>query len=301
MQLWRHSDSVRRGAQVGLGHAGAPMRHSSAAARHLAALPPAEVLYADLDGTLLGPGGSLLTGPDGGPSARAAQALVDARAAGITVVPVTGRRALALDGDTRLLGLRDYIAEVGTVILRAGRRRYEWGSCPADLRAAAATPRAALDSAGALDVLLAAFPGDLRPFLPWDADREGGHLLHGRVDVAVANAALSAQGLGWAYLVDNGAAGGWPGRRVRAYHLLPRGVGKAVAVADDLAERGLAAGQAAACGDSLEDLTMAGVVGTYFQVANGHGEPGGNAFGVPGAMGHGFADAVALLVAARGR
>jgi hypothetical protein len=36
------------------------------------------------------------------------------------------------------------------------------------------------------------------------------------------------------------------------------------------------------------------------QVANGHGELSGNAFAVPGAMGDGFADAVAAILAARG-
>ncbi|MBA2529358.1 MAG: HAD hydrolase family protein, partial [Euzebyales bacterium] len=73
---------------------------------HLRALPPARVVYTDLDGTLLGPGGSLLTGPDGRPSARAATALVRAAEAGLTVVPVSGRRRQQLVNDARLLGLR---------------------------------------------------------------------------------------------------------------------------------------------------------------------------------------------------
>ncbi|MBA2528997.1 MAG: HAD hydrolase family protein, partial [Euzebyales bacterium] len=126
--------------------------------------------------------------------------------------------------------------------------------------------------------------------------REGGHLFHGLVDVDEAAAALANAGCGWAYLVDNGRATGWPGRQVRAYHLLPRGVGKATAVADDLTSRGLDRRQAVAVGDSLHDLTMAAVVGTFLLVANGHGDVGETVFRVPGAMGDGFADAVDIFL-----
>jgi hydroxymethylpyrimidine pyrophosphatase-like HAD family hydrolase len=263
--------------------------------RHLAALPTARVLYTDLDGTLLGPRGSLLTGPDGFPSARAAQALVDAARAGLVIVPVSGRRRSQLENDARLLGLRNCIAEAGSVIVRDGTVRYEWGACPRDL---AETPHDAMLAAGAVKALLDAFPGQLRHFEPWHLDREGGHLFHGLVDVVEANAVLADAACPWAYLVDNGATGGWPGRRVRAYHLLPLGVGKAVAVADDLVARGLVPEEAAACGDSLEDLTMAAAVATYFLVANGHGDGGEHVFRVRGAMGDGFADAVAALLEA---
>lgn len=273
------------------------MTTDTALVRRLAGLPPARVLYTDLDGTLLGPDGSLLTGADGRPCARAAEALVDAARAGLTVVPVSGRRRDLLAGDARLLALRDYIAEAGGVVVRDGRIRYEWGACPRDL---AGNPHDALVEAGALDALLTAFAGDLRHYAPWHEGREAGHLLHGLVDVDEAAAVLADAGCDWAYLVDNGATGGWPGRQVRAYHLLPRGVGKSTAVADDLAARGLRPEEAAACGDSLEDLTMARVVGTYVLVANGHGDIGDRVFRVPGAMGEGFADAVAALLGARG-
>jgi hydroxymethylpyrimidine pyrophosphatase-like HAD family hydrolase len=265
--------------------------------RHLRDLPPVQLVYTDFDGTLLGPYGSLLIGPDGRPSARAATALVAARTAGITVVPVSGRRQALLAGDARLLGVRDYIAEAGTVVCRRGEVSFVWGDAPADL---AGTPREAVRDSGALAALLAAFPDDLRLYHPWDEGRVGEYLLHGLVDVAVADRVLSGAGAPWARLVDNGAAHGWPGRSVRAYHLLPRGTGKAQAVTTDLAARGVAPSAALAVGDSLEDATMALVVGTYVQVANGHAEVGGNAFRARGAMGDGFADAIDAVLAARG-
>lgn len=264
-------------------------------AAHLSALPPIAVLYTDLDGTLLGPGGALLSAPDGRPSLRAAAALVRAREAGITVVPVSGRRASSLAADARLMGLADAIAEVGTVILRAGTITYNWGECP---RRVADTPRAALGAAGAPQALLRSFGGSLRPYDPWDAGRQGGYLLHGTVDVAEAAAVLRRAGCGWAHLVDNGSGGEWDSRTVHAYHLIARGVGKAIAIADDLHARGLQRGQAVAIGDSPEDRTMADAVGTYVQVANGRGQRGDDLFVVPGAMGDGFADAVAAITQA---
>jgi phosphoglycolate phosphatase len=263
---------------------------------HLADLGRPEVLYTDLDGTLLGPGGSLLTGPDGRPSVRAARALVEAAVAGMSIVLVSGRGHVQLENDARLLGLDGCIAEAGGVIVRRGEVWFEWGEAPRDV---ASTPHDALEAAGALGLLLDRFPEDLRPYEPWCRGRDGGHLLHGLVDVQEANRLLADEGLAWAYLMDNGAADGWGDREMRAYHLLPRGVGKAQAVADDLRARNVGAAHAAAIGDSLADATMAAVVGTYIQVANGHGDLGANRFGVSGRMGDGFAEAVEVLLQGR--
>ena len=264
----------------------------------LADLPAVKVLYTDLDNTLLGPEGSLLTAADGSPSARAATALVAAAHAGITVVPVSGRGMKQLRNDARLMGLSDCIAEVGAVILRGGQTVYEWGQCP---RGLAGNPHDTMLTSGAVAAVLDAFPGDLRHFEPWHRGREGGHLFHGLVDTSVADAALAEAGCGWAHLLDNGATGGWEGRRVRAYHLMPRGVGKATAVADDLQARGLDRREAVAIGDSIEDLTMAPEVGLFVMVANGDAAANGSAVFAPGAMGEGFADTVEALVRARDR
>ena len=267
------------------------------AASRLAGGPPIRVLYTDLDGTLLGPGGSLLHDASGRPSARAAAALADAAAGGLDIVPVSGRQQDQLRENARLLGLADAIGEAGSVIIRGGKVRYAWGACPRDL---ADTPRGALEAAGALDLVLDLFAGEVRRYLPWDEGRAGGVLLHGRIDVGAGNAALARAGLGWARLVDNGPAEGWDGREVRAYHLLPDGVGKAAAVADDLAARGLEPAEAAAIGDSPEDATMASAVGLYFRVANGHDGAGDGAAPIvtPGAMGDGVAQAIPALLAA---
>lgn len=262
-----------------------------------AALPPIRRCYVDLDGTLLGPGGSLLTGPDGRPSAVAARALVAAADGGIAVVPTSGRRRGQLAHEARLLGLADFIGEAGSVTVRGGEARYAWGQCPAGL---ADTPHEALVAAGALEAVLTAFEGDLRLYEPWHRGREGGVLLHGRVDLEAAQRVLAEAGCGWAQLVDNGETGGWPGRAVRAYHLLPRGVGKAEAVAADLAEAGLTPAEAAAVGDSPADAALAEVVGLCAQVAGGTGA-GEGVVRTRGGMGEGVAEVIDALLRARRR
>lgn len=267
--------------------------------RHLQGLPAVRVIYTDLDGTLLGRGGALLKDAQGRPSISTAAALVAAARKGIAVVAVSGRRAASLAQDVRLLGLDGAIAEVGTVIIRDGTHHFEWGRCPPDL---ALTPRGALEEAGALSVLMGSFEGELRPYAPWDAGREGGYLLHGLISVDKANAVLEETGIGWAKVVDNGRTGGWEGRDdVHAYHLVPHGVGKAVALADDLQDRGFTADQAMAIGDSEEDQTMAAEVGTYVIVANGHGTAGDNRFRVRGRNGDGVADAITAALDAADR
>lgn len=260
------------------------------------ALPATEIVYTDFDGTLLGPGGSLLTSADRRPSLRAAAALVAAARVGVTVVPVSGRRRRQLWHEARLLGLRDCIAEAGGVIVRGDEVHIEWGATP---RGLAPTPHDTLLACGAQDLLLETFAGDLRLYAPWHTGREATTLFHGSIDVAEANALLGQAGLEWCHVIDNGRAGGWPDRHVRAYHLTPRGIGKASAVADDLAARGVTPAAAVAVGDSAEDATMAAEVGAYFRVANGHEHPDMAAIVTPGAMGDGFADAMEALLQRR--
>ena len=65
-------------------------------------------LYVDLDGTLLGPGGSLLRGADGRFSLDAVRALQACDRAGAEVVLYSGRRERSVFDDARLLGISSY-------------------------------------------------------------------------------------------------------------------------------------------------------------------------------------------------
>jgi hydroxymethylpyrimidine pyrophosphatase-like HAD family hydrolase len=264
------------------------------------------VLFADVDGTLVGRAGSLLADLEGRPTLAAAAALVAAARGGLEVVPVSGRNRLQLREACRLLGLRDAIAELGTVLVRGGEAELRWGDAPRDL---GATPAEALERSGALAAVLDGFAGRLEPHAPWHLGREGTVLLRGQVEAAAADALLAERGLGWARLLDNGRLrGAYPhlgAGPTHAYHLLPAGVSKAATAAAYLAARGLEPERAAAVGDAPADLGLARVVGAMFLVANGAwaaADAGAavTAIVTPSAAGEGFAEVVTTLLAGRG-
>ncbi|MGH2738587.1 MAG: HAD family hydrolase, partial [Actinomycetota bacterium] len=62
------------------------------------------VVYTDLDGTLLGPGGSLFASPGGGITGRPAEAVAALHRAGVALVPVSGRAEVRVKEAARLLG-----------------------------------------------------------------------------------------------------------------------------------------------------------------------------------------------------
>ncbi len=275
------------------------------AGQALGALVPS-VLFSDVDGTLVGRGGALLADLDGAPSLAAAEALLTARQAGLEIVLVSGRTRAQLWEAARLLGLRDAIAEMGAVLVRDGRAELQWGEAPRDL---GETPAEALRRSGALRVVLDGFAGRIEPHVPWHQNRQGTALLRGQVEVAEVDAALRAEGLGWARLLDNGRLRGpyphlGPGE-THAFHLLPAAVSKAATAATYLAARGLAPSQAAAVGDGPADLELADAVGAMFLVANGAwaaaaaGER--QVIVTPSSAGRGFAEVVRILCSARQR
>jgi hydroxymethylpyrimidine pyrophosphatase-like HAD family hydrolase len=265
-------------------------------------LAPA-LLLSDVDGTLVGRDGSLLADLEGKPTLVAAEALVAAHLAGLEVVLVSGRTAAQLRETGRLLGTRDAVAELGTVLVRGREVELQWGEAPRDL---GDCPAQALERSGALAAVLEGFAGRIEPHTPWHLGRRGTFLLRGQIDPAAADALLAGRGLGWARLVDNGRLRGTyphlgPGP-TPAYHLLPAGVSKAGTAAAYLAGRGLDPKNAAAVGDSPADLQLADVVGAMFLVANGawaaaDGDPATPVIVTPSPAGQGWAEAVGALLA----
>src|SRR5947209_16678639 len=70
-------------------------------------------VYTDLDGTLLGPRGSLFRDSDGGFSLIAARGLEACARAGAEVVLMSGRRRETVAEDARLIGQTSFIYELG--------------------------------------------------------------------------------------------------------------------------------------------------------------------------------------------
>ena len=240
-----------------------------------AALARAKVLYTDLDGTLLGRGGAVLADEMGVPTLAVARAVVELNAAGLPVVMVSGRNVKQMTEIARLLGWRDFVAELGAVrVADRGREvLYELGEWPADAVADGRTPYEVIEALGAVQVLAEAFPGRIEYHHPYTDDRLATHILRGEIDPLYAQAALDTLPLPIRF-VDNGII--HPPRhtlvgvqQVHAYHLVPAGVSKQAAIRADLAARGLTPADAIAVGDSTADLQMAEVVGMLVLVANG--------------------------------
>jgi predicted mannosyl-3-phosphoglycerate phosphatase (HAD superfamily) len=226
------------------------------------------VVYTDLDGTMLGRGGSFLRDPDGTLDPEPTATLLDALGRGIDVVPSSGRSLRGLLGDARILGLQTVISEMGAVIAYdLGREvvtnlgEYPGGEEP---------PAAHMERTGAVRALFDAFDGKLEHHTPWSAWRDYTQLFRGLVDTDAANDVLADGGFGWLALHDNGRLHGAylglePGAS-HAYHLMPRGVDKGSAVALDRERRAYAREETMAIGDAIADLAMADQVGALVLV-----------------------------------
>jgi len=225
-------------------------------------------VYTDLDGTLLGLGASLFTDEEGNFSMSQARALEACARAGVEVVIMSGRREVQVHEDARIIGQTSYIFEAGSAFAVDGERFMATGEFELDPER---TVVEQMTERGVPDLLLGAFPGKLEFHEPWHRGRELSHLFRGEVDPAEANRLLDEHGHADLRLLDNGAIHRrMPGIEVaHCYHLVPRGVSKAGAVAAHSRVRGYAPEETIAVGDSLEDLEVAPAVGTFFVVANG--------------------------------
>lgn len=261
----------------------------------------AKILYTDLDGTMVGPGGNFFAamaaaGPEFRVAASAAapagdrlrsftlepaRALLDLHRAGVALVLVSGRTRPQLVEAARIFGADGFVAELGALVGWDSGRRSEVlaGAMPAAY--AGRLPLAVMADAGLPEALFARWPQRLQWHAPWHAGHEADAMLRGLVDPAEVDGWLAERGWGWLRLRDNGVLPvrrDWPGlaadaRPPHVYHLMPDGLSKGAAVAWDLARRGLSGADAVAVGDSASDLTMAPHVGRMWVVANGAAAP----------------------------
>lgn len=228
-------------------------------------------VYVDLDGTLLGPGASILRGEDGAFSHMGIRALEACHRAGVEVVIFSGRRQAQIAEDARILGQTAYIFEAGSGLMVDGE--LEWltgGLVPEE---GGRTIADQIEEMGAPALLLQHYEGRLEYHAPWHLNRDVSHLFRGLVDALEVDALLRERGHGQLRLVDNGvvrsrseALAELP--YVRAYHLVPATASKAGAVARHMQIRGYTPEECIAIGDSREDMGAAAVVGAFWFVAN---------------------------------
>lgn len=214
-----------------------------------------KAIYVDVDGTLTGPGGRLFSSE----SAEIVPALIRAEQAGVAIVPISGRGRVQMRELTRLLGLPRAIAELGCIHIEGHEVTYELGEFPTG---SGSNPVEVLLERRAMAI--ASGVADLVPHDPWNENREVTLLMRGDANAERVNVALLQADMAWCQLTDNGvlARGG------RAYHLAPKGTGKAEGVAADRARHGLSVDETAYVGDSAADLASRDEVGQLWLVAN---------------------------------
>ena len=263
---------------------------------------PLRCVYTDLDGTLLGDRASLFRDADGGFSLAQARGLEACERAGVEVVIMSGRREPQVHELARLMGQTSYIYEAGGAFAIDGETTLMTGEM--EPNEAEGTIYEQIEARGVPKRLFEHFEGRLEYHSPWHGGRILSHLFRGKVDVDEANAVLGEHGDDDLRLLDNGMIG----RQMpaidgptHAYHLVPRMVSKANAVAAHGRARGYDPSECIAIGDSVEDLEVAAAVGRFFVVANGpERDPGlraalsvwDNAAVTEGRMGDGFYEAV---------
>lgn len=267
-------------------------------------------VYTDLDGTLLGRGGSLFAGPEG-ITREPATAVAALAEAGVDLVLVSGRTRDQVRDAARIIGAAAFIPEVGGLIV------YREGGAERVVRLpglarGTGTAYQAIERSGAAGFLLDAYPERLEPHAPWAfLERECSVLFRGFIDLEECRMRLGAAGYGWLDLLDNGIIPEGIARfpsldvsEVHAYHLLPKGVSKGAAVALDRELRGLDRANCIAVGDSPSDVDMAEHVGALFLVSNADARMPDvanptNVFVTARPNGLGFADAVLPFISNR--
>jgi hypothetical protein len=225
------------------------------------------VIYSDLDGTMVGPRGCFFRTEDEAISLEPARALAALLEAGVALVLVSGRSEAQLLEASGIFGADGYIAELGAMVgwdrtrgrhLLRGAMPEQYDAIPDELVAG----------------LLREYARRLEFHDPWHLGHKLDVMMRGQVDVTDVNAWLAGQGAAWARLHDNGMLPPRPTpgldiEQLHVYHLVPDGIDKGLAVAYDLARRGLRPEDAIAIGDSASDLVMAPHVGRFHLVSNG--------------------------------
>lgn len=270
-------------------------------------LKEVRIVYTDLDNTLLGPQGSLFLAGDKSYTLEPAKAIVEAGRKNLEVAITSGRSRRQLSSDARILGLKNYLAELGCqlvyglgkkVILNVG-----------DFTLTEETVFETIAKSGAVEFLFKTFKGHLEYHTPWSEERECTHVFRGFIDLNYANKLLQKNGFTNLKMVDNGVIKSCGSLKnlseVHAYHLLPKSADKASGVKKDKELRKILKKNCLALGDALSDLVLAPEVQALFIVKNALKEDSSlpkeipnykNVFITEKELGLGFAEVIKFLL-----
>lgn len=225
-----------------------------------------KVIYTDLDGTLFNDQGCIIKDCEGNFYFEVVKLFESIAKKNWDIVLVSGRNKLQLRYNSMLVGVKNYITELGSELVHnLGEKvyvtfdnekyNYEITKCGKDL-------------VNIIKILKEVFPNKIDSNLDWSIDRTFNALFFGDVDLEKANKILKDAGYGALVLVDNGFSKlvklNLDVENMRIYNLMPRGVDKSSAIKLDKELRNFKDSNCIALGDSIEDLKMAPVVKYFF-------------------------------------
>jgi HAD superfamily hydrolase (TIGR01484 family) len=225
-----------------------------------------KVIYTDMDGTLLNDKGCLVKDCDDRHYVEVIKLLETISKKNWDLVLVSGRNRVLLRYNAQLLGVKNYIAELGSelaynlgekVYITFDKKKYpyEVTNCGKDL-------------INIIKILKENFPGKIDSKLEWSKDRAYNALLFGEIDVDKANQILHDAGYKGLVVVDNGFSNlvklDLNVKTLHIYNMGPEGVDKSTAIRLDKKIRNFRTDNCIALGDSTEDLKMASEVKFFF-------------------------------------
>lgn len=229
-----------------------------------------KVIYSDLDGTLFNDRGCLVKDSESKFYLDAVRKLKELEKKGWDLVIVSGRNKHTLRYNAQMIGVENYIAELGSELVY-GLGRQVHVTFDRDARCHDIT-YGSRDLERIISLMAEQFPGRIESRMEWSLHRSYNALFLGDVDLGRANKVLRKEGYGDLVFVDNGISKLMETSlnidKMHIINLVPAGVTKASGLALDKKLRKFSRDNCIALGDSPEDLKMAPEVKYFFLMAN---------------------------------
>ncbi|MBM3700137.1 MAG: HAD family phosphatase [Actinobacteria bacterium] len=224
------------------------------------------VIYTDLDGTLLNDRGCLIKDNENSFFTDSIDLIHKAEKKGWDTVIVSGRSRDQLRTSAMLMGLKNYISELGCeIVYNLGKEvhaTFDTGSFNYEIT------KGGKDLVKIIKILKEAFPGKIESRIEWSLNRSYNALFVGEIDIDMANEMLNNNGYGGLILANNGFSkmfdAGLDVNNLIIYNLMPSGVDKSTGIRADKKTRRINSGNCIALGDSAEDIKMAKEVSAFF-------------------------------------
>ena len=266
-----------------------------------------KVIYSDLDGTLLNDRGCLIKDHKNDYYFDTVRFLPLAAEKNWDIVLTSGRNKFQLRYNAQMIGLKNYIAELGAeLVYNLGEEVYvtfDRKVVKHDLT------YGGKDLIKIIELFKENFPGKIESNMDWSRYRSYNALFFGEINLYEANKLLENEGYKGLIMADNGILSlvdlDLSVERLHGYNLMPSGVNKANGIKLDKKIRNFDTHNCIALGDSLEDLKMAAEVEYFFLMQNALGHKDvmlnelrkyNNVFITNDPMNRGWAEVIGYLV-----